>query len=49
MHNSVILAGAVLKEGCFVNRIILGENVVVEPGEHFGRKDEILFISGGDE
>ncbi|ERT66664.1 glucose-1-phosphate adenylyltransferase [Cetobacterium somerae ATCC BAA-474] len=49
VHNSVILAGAVLKEGSFVNRIILGENVVVEKNEHFGRKDEILFISGGDE
>jgi len=49
VHNSVILAGAVLKEGSFVNRIILGENVVVEKNEHFGRKNEILFISGGDE
>lgn len=49
VHNSVILAGTVLKEGSFVNRIILGENVVVEKNEHFGRKDEILFISGGDE
>lgn len=49
VHNSVILSGAVLKEGSFVDRIILGENVVVEENKHFGKDNEILFISGGDE
>ncbi|MDX8335861.1 glucose-1-phosphate adenylyltransferase [Candidatus Cetobacterium colombiensis] len=49
IHNSVILSGAVLKKDSFVNRIILGENVVVDENEHFGKKDEILFITKGDE
>lgn len=49
IHNSVVLAGAVLKEGSFVNRIILGENVVVEKNKHLVSKDEILFISGEEE
>ena len=49
VHNSVVLSRAVIKKNSFIDRVILGEHVVIENKEHFGKKDEIIFISGGDE
>ncbi|MGL5052631.1 MAG: glucose-1-phosphate adenylyltransferase [Cetobacterium sp.] len=46
VYNSVVLAGAVIKKDSYIDRIILGENVIVEEGQQFGKKDEILFITG---
>ncbi|MGL5175256.1 MAG: glucose-1-phosphate adenylyltransferase [Cetobacterium sp.] len=49
VHNSVVLAGAVIKKDSYINRIILGEKAITEEGKKYGRKDEILFVTGGDE
>jgi len=49
VHNSVVLAGAVIKKDSYINRVILGEKVITEESKKYGKKDEILFISGGDE
>ncbi|MGL5053489.1 MAG: glucose-1-phosphate adenylyltransferase [Cetobacterium sp.] len=48
VHNSVVLAGAVIKKDSYIDRIILGEKAVVEEGQQFGKKDEILFVTGED-
>lgn len=49
VHNSVVLSGATIKANSFIDKVIVGEHVVIEDKEHFGKKNEILFISGGDE
>lgn len=49
VHNSVVLSKAIIKKDSSINRIILGENMLVDEGKNIGKKNDILFISGGDE